>query len=72
MTDILRPGFPLRMSNDLYSKKEDEEEEEFLLKWRAHNIQVLNMFHQLCQVLLSFQDFSCFEERFFIAGGTSN
>ena len=49
MTDILRPGFPLRLNSELYSKKE-EEEEEYLLKWGEHNNQVVNIFHQLCQV----------------------
>ena len=49
MTDILRPGFQLRMNSELYNKKE-EEEEEYLLKWGEHNNQVVNIFHQLCQV----------------------
>ena len=49
MTDVLRPGFPLRLNADLYAKKE-EEEEEYLLKWGEHNNQVVNIFHQLCQV----------------------
>ena len=51
MTDILRPGFPLGLPSDL-SRKE-EEEEEYLLKWGEHNNQVVNIFHQLCQVLIS-------------------
>ena len=55
MTDLLRPGFPLRLNSELYRKKE-EEEEEYLLKWGEHNNQVVNIFHQLCQV--TYQSFS--------------
>ena len=49
MTDLLRPGFPLRINNDLYDKKE-EEEEEYMLKWGEHNNHFITIFNQLCQV----------------------
>ena len=93
MTDVLRPGFPLRLNSELFEKKDaapppqvcryiyniyiniyniyilisiistyqalpqeppphrEEEEEEYLLKWGEHNNQVINIFHQLCQVI---------------------
>ena len=67
MTDILRPGFPLRINSgklqdeviiffkistltELFDKKDEVEEEEYMLKWGEHNNQVINIFHQLCQV----------------------
>ena len=55
MTDMTRPGFPLRLSPaELGEKKvtepEPEEEEEYMLKWGEHSNQVINIFHQLCQV----------------------
>ena len=49
MTDLLRPGFPLRINSDLYDKKE-EEEEEYMLKWGEHNNHFMTVFNQLCQV----------------------
>ena len=69
MTDLLRPGFPLRINSgkiicvtyvridleskpvaELFDKKDEVEEEEYMLKWGEHNNQVINIFHQLCQV----------------------
>ena len=67
MTDIIRPGFPLRLNSELYSKKE-EEEEEYLLKWGEHNNQVVNIFHQLCQVLISSLVLTRFSLMFYNAG----
>ena len=50
-----RPGFPLRLNSEPCDKKLPEpelesEEEEYMLKWGEHSNQVINIFHQLCQV----------------------
>ena len=71
MTDLLRPGFPLRLNSELYRKKE-EEEEEYLLKWGEHNNQVVNIFHQLCQVRYPSQALECFEQSLLILGGVAD
>ena len=51
MTEMLnRPGFPLRLSSEPDKKVPEVEDEEYELKWGEHNNQVINIFHQLCQV----------------------
>ena len=63
MTDIMRPGFPLRLNPELFDKRDqvEEEEEEYMLKWGEHNNQVINIFNQLCQVYEMFDDRTCFK-----------
>ena len=56
MTEMMnRPGFPLRLNSEPCDRKLSEpepesEEEEYMLKWGEHSNQVINIFHQLCQV----------------------
>ena len=63
MTEIMRPGFPLRLNSELFDKRDqvEEEEEEYMLKWGEHNNQVINIFNQLCQVCKMFDDRTCFK-----------
>ena len=60
MSEILRPGFPLRINTNLYGEKSipmplpqkapETDESEYMLRWGEHNSQIINIFHQLCQV----------------------
>ena len=62
MTESIRPGFPLRINSNLYGdpapapspsrhqKGAEPEESEYMLRWGEHDSQVINIFHQLCQV----------------------
>ena len=51
MTEMYnRPGFPLRLSSEPEKKMPEVEDDEYELKWGEHSNQVINIFHQLCQV----------------------
>ena len=83
MTENIRPGFPLRINSNLYGepspapspirhqKVAEPEESEYMLRWGEHDTQVINIFHQLCQVSHQMKSIFVWMNQFFFYRRTS-